>query len=188
MFTYEAAAPVLAPIGDRSVDEGVALSFTAVATDADVPADVLRFSLDNEPVGAAIDAVTGEFSWTPTEADGPGLFTFDVVVTDDDVPALADRETITVTVTEVNDEPVALISAGSTVVEGSTLALDGSGSSDVDGSVAAYAWSVTSGAVLDDARCRGTDVDGCGRRDGDGDAHGDRTTTVQRRRRRSSSR
>ena len=70
------------------------------ATDADVPANVLRFSLEDAPVGAAIDAVTGAFSWTPTEADGPGVFSFDVVVTDDGSPVETDRETITVTVTE----------------------------------------------------------------------------------------
>jgi hypothetical protein len=51
------------------------------------------------PVGAAIDALTGAFTWTPTEAQGPGVFTFDVVVSDG---TATDVETIHVTVNEVN--------------------------------------------------------------------------------------
>lgn len=38
-------APVLDPIGDRTVTEGNALTFTATATDADVPPDSLTYSL-----------------------------------------------------------------------------------------------------------------------------------------------
>ena len=43
------------------------------------------------------------FTWTPTEAQGPGSYTFDVVVSDG---SLTDAETITVTVSEVNVAPV----------------------------------------------------------------------------------
>ncbi|NOS82012.1 MAG: DUF4347 domain-containing protein, partial [Nitrospira sp.] len=39
-------APVLAAIGNQSVTEGATLSFTASATDADVPVDTLTYSLD----------------------------------------------------------------------------------------------------------------------------------------------
>ena len=59
-----------------------------------------------EPVGAIIDPNTGAFSWTPTEAQGPGSYVFDVIVTDDGAPGLNDSETITVTVDEVNLAPV----------------------------------------------------------------------------------
>ena len=38
-------APVLAAIGNQNVNELVALGFTATATDADVPANTLTFSL-----------------------------------------------------------------------------------------------------------------------------------------------
>ena len=46
------------------------------------------------------------FTWTPTEAQGPGDYTFDVCVVDDGVPPLQDCETITITVNEVNVAPV----------------------------------------------------------------------------------
>ena len=42
-------APVLGAIGDQSIDELAELSFTATATDDDVPANVLTFSLDAAP-------------------------------------------------------------------------------------------------------------------------------------------
>ena len=65
-------APVLEAVGDQTVDEQTLLSFTATATDADVPANGLLFSLSGEPVGASIDPNSGVFTWTPTEGQGPG--------------------------------------------------------------------------------------------------------------------
>ncbi len=80
-------APVLAAIGDQSVDEGSLLAFTVAATDADLPANNLSFRLDSgAPAGATIDPTTGEFSWTPTEAQGPAVHSVTVRVTDDGTP------------------------------------------------------------------------------------------------------
>jgi hypothetical protein len=95
-------APVLDTIGPQSVNELAALTFTATATDADIPANTLSFSLSGEPTGAGI-TTGGAFTWTPTEAQGAGSYTFDVCVSDG---ALNDCETITVTVNEVNVAPV----------------------------------------------------------------------------------
>ena len=104
--------PVLAAIGNRSVGEETALVFTATASDPDLPANLLSFALANGPGGAvpAGAAITpaGVFTWTPTEAQGPGTFTFDVVVTDG---ALSDRETITVSVANILDPSVAVVSS-----------------------------------------------------------------------------
>ena len=46
-------APVLAVIGNQTVNEGSALAFTATATDADFPANTLTFSLDATSTGKA---------------------------------------------------------------------------------------------------------------------------------------
>ncbi|HQH36618.1 MAG TPA: Ig-like domain-containing protein, partial [Anaerolineaceae bacterium] len=93
-------APVLNPVGDQTVHEGDTLTFTATATDADVPANTLTFSLAGTlPAGASITA-GGVFTWTPTAEQAPGWYTFDVCVSDG---ALNDCETIDVTVT--SDEP-----------------------------------------------------------------------------------
>jgi PKD repeat protein len=90
------AAPILNAIGDKNIDELVELAFTATASDI----DPVTFSLVGAPSGAAITA-GGDFSWTPTEAQGPGSYIFTVKVCDTRVPALCDEETITVTVNEV---------------------------------------------------------------------------------------
>ncbi len=99
-------APVLNAIGDKAGDELALLTFTADAIDGDVPAQTLTYSLGpGAPAGASITAV-GVFTWTPTEAQGPGSYSVTIIVTDDGTPALSDNETITVTVNEVNQAPV----------------------------------------------------------------------------------
>jgi len=91
----------LIKIGNKSVTEKQTLSFTASVTDLSLKD--LTFKLDkNPPTGATIDPKTGVFSWTPTEAQGPGTYLFDIVVVKG---ALEDRETITVTVNNVSDTP-----------------------------------------------------------------------------------
>ncbi|MDD4307969.1 MAG: Ig-like domain-containing protein [Thermoplasmata archaeon] len=97
-------APVLGAIGPRAVNEGTALAFTATATDPDLPANALTYSLDaGFPTGATINATTGAFSWTPTESQGPGVYSITVRVSDG---TAQDFETISVTVNEVNQAPV----------------------------------------------------------------------------------
>src|SRR5439155_626758 len=92
-------APALAAIGNQSVNEGSLLQFTASASDADQPANSLRFSLDaGAPAGAAIDPATGVFSWTPSEAQGPGDYSVTVRVTDDGAPALDASRTFAIPV------------------------------------------------------------------------------------------
>jgi large repetitive protein len=93
-------APVLAAIGAKSGNELALLSFTATATD---DGSSLGYSLVGAPSGASIHPTTGVFTWTPSETQGPGGFTFDVCVSDG---SYSDCETITVTVLEVNRDPV----------------------------------------------------------------------------------
>ena len=100
-------APVLDLIEDATIPEEVEFSFTATATDPDLPDDVLTFSLVGAPDGAAITEA-GVFTWTPSEEQGPGTYTFTVKVCDDTDPApLCDEQEVTLTVTEVNTAPVA---------------------------------------------------------------------------------
>ncbi|NLT43828.1 MAG: tandem-95 repeat protein, partial [Anaerolineae bacterium] len=100
-------APVLAAIGDKTANEMSSLAFTAAATDADLPANSLTFSLEGAPTGATINPATGAFSWTPTESQGPGTYPFSVKVCDNGDPALCDKEAITVTVNEAGLAPTA---------------------------------------------------------------------------------
>jgi hypothetical protein len=115
-------APVLSPIGNKAVDEQTLLSFTALASDPDLPANTLTFSLDEgAPPGASIQPGSGLFTWTPTEAQGPGVYSFTIVVTDNGAPPLNAAETISVTVREVNRSPVLNPISDQQVTLGSTL-------------------------------------------------------------------
>jgi hypothetical protein len=90
-------APKLDPIGDQIAIEDEEMTFTATASDADMPSQDLTFSLDDAPTGAVIDPDTGVFSWTPTEEQVPDTFNFDICVSDGD---LSDCETISVVTDE----------------------------------------------------------------------------------------
>src|SRR5262249_43021885 len=111
-------APVLTAIANQTIDEQTLLSFTATATDPDIPANTLTFSLDaGAPAGASIDAATGVFTWTPTEAQGPGAYSITVRATDNGSPSLSDAKSFSVTVNEVNRSPVLAAIANQTVDE-----------------------------------------------------------------------
>ena len=73
----------------------------ATATDPDLPANTLRFSLDPETgaPGATIDETSGEFRWPVPAGQAPGEYTIRIIVADNADPALADSESFVVTVT-----------------------------------------------------------------------------------------
>lgn len=111
-------APVLNPIGNKSVNEGTLLTFTATATDADIPAQALTFSLGTgAPTGAAITS-GGAFSWTPTEAQGPSTNLVTIRVSDGVTNA---SETITIVVNEVNSRPALGLLTNQTVRPNQTV-------------------------------------------------------------------
>jgi len=90
--------PALAAIADRTVTLGQTLSFTAIASDADFPAQTLTFSLDaGAPFGANITG-SGAFTWTPSAAQAPSVNSITVRVTDSGSPPLSATRAFTVTV------------------------------------------------------------------------------------------
>ena len=100
-FTVTAVndAPVLTNPGNQTVDEETLLSFTLLASDPDVPANTLTYSISSgSESGMSLDASTGAFSWTPTEAQGLADYNVTFRVTDDGTPNLYDEKTIKITV------------------------------------------------------------------------------------------
>jgi len=92
-------APVIDPIADRTVTLGQTVSLTVTATDADLPPQILSYSLDGGfPIGAAIDSGSGLFTWMPTPAQAPSTNALTVRVTDSGAPPLSATRSFTVTV------------------------------------------------------------------------------------------
>lgn len=122
-FSVANSAPQIATIAPQSVDEGSALALSVTVSDAETPPQQLTFSLEpGAPTGAAIDPGTGQFSWTPTEAQGPGDYSVTVKVRDNGDPILEDTETFAIHVNEVNQPPVLTAIGDKTIEEGAALA------------------------------------------------------------------
>ena len=105
-----------------TINEGISLTFTDTATDPDLPANSLSFSLDpGAPPGASVGSTSGVFTWTPTEAQGPGTYPITVRVTDNGSPPLSDTKSFTVIVNEVNSPPSISAVPSTNVNEGDLL-------------------------------------------------------------------
>ncbi len=110
--------PVLAAINNVILTLGQTVAFTANATDADVPAQTLAFSLGaGAPVGASI-TTGGQFTWTPTNA--PRTNSINVIVTDNGTPPASATRAFTVTVNPLPQLTGAGVNAGQFVLSWST--------------------------------------------------------------------
>ncbi|MEM7033649.1 MAG: putative Ig domain-containing protein, partial [Chloroflexota bacterium] len=84
-------APILDTIPNQTVSAGNNVSFTATASDSDIPAQSLTYSLSNAPSGATIDASSGLFTWS----DSPvGSHNVTVIVSDG---VLSDSQVVQIT-------------------------------------------------------------------------------------------
>jgi hypothetical protein len=91
--------PTLAPIADQMLHAGMVLVLTNAASDPDVPAQTLTFSLDTgAPPGGAMDATSGVLTWPTTETDAGTTNAFTVRVSDGGRPELSNARTFTVAV------------------------------------------------------------------------------------------
>ena len=138
--------PTLAFIGSKNVPEGTLLAFTAVATDSNVPAQVLTYSLDaGAPTGAVINASNGVFNWTPSEAQGPGVYPVSIIVSDSGTPSMSATQTVSIAVSEVNSAPVLATILSQTVNEGGLLTITNS-ATDPDSGTTVFTFSLDPGA------------------------------------------
>lgn len=93
--------PILQTIGDLATTVSKKITTQAFATDSDLPANSLIYSLIEKPdATATIDPQTGSIQWTPTSA---GTYRFTVQVSDQASTPLLDRETFFV---QVGSNPV----------------------------------------------------------------------------------
>ncbi len=87
--------PILAPIGNKRVNEGETLTIVIAASDPD--GDDLAYSATNLPVGAVFDPATQTFAWTPPHGQA-GSYNVTFTVSDNGIPPKQDSEGITITV------------------------------------------------------------------------------------------
>ncbi len=114
-------APVIAVIPDRTVSEGVAMSLTVAATDADEQ-QVVTYSLEpGAPSGVTINGTTGQIAWTPTETQGPSTHILAVRASDNGTPPRSDVRSFKVIVNEINQAPVLNALTNQIVLVGRTL-------------------------------------------------------------------
>ena len=85
--------PILATIGNKTVNQGETLTFVIAASDSD--GDALAYSATNLPVGAVFDAATQTFAWTPTHKQA-GSYKVTFMVSDNGIPPKLDSEEITI--------------------------------------------------------------------------------------------
>ena len=137
--------PVLATIGNKSIDEGTTLSFTLSATDPD--GDSLTYSATSLPIGATFNAATRTFTWTPGSTQA-GNYNASFSVSDG---SLSDAETVAITVGNVNSPPVLAAIGSKSINEGTTLSFTLS-ATDPDGDDLTYsATDLPSGATFNAA-------------------------------------
>jgi len=129
----------LYPIGDKEVDEGSNLNFTVAASNPDILVYVSDHNLPSQP--GFTDNV---FDWTPAYDDaGTYEVTFTAVQ-----GQIEDFETITITVSNVNRNPV-LEPIGDKVVQANTLLAFTVSASDPDGDdISYYADNLPAGATF----------------------------------------
>ncbi|MBI1766667.1 MAG: tandem-95 repeat protein, partial [Acidobacteria bacterium] len=92
-------APTITVPGPQSVITGQPVSFTVTAADVDAN-DTLTLTATNTPAGSTFtqtNATTGQFTWTPTEAQA-GSFTVTFAVRDNGLPMLSATNTVTIVV------------------------------------------------------------------------------------------
>ncbi|MEI9865945.1 MAG: hypothetical protein WDN00_15615 [Limisphaerales bacterium] len=87
------------------VNELAVLNITNTATDADLPAQTLTYSLIAGTNGIVVNPTTGILTWTPQQTNSPSTNTVSVAVSDNGTPTLKATNTYTIVVREVNVPP-----------------------------------------------------------------------------------
>src|SRR5206468_3019056 len=124
------SAPGLPGATNYTINELTTLTVTNTASDPDLPANSLVYSLMLPPAHATVDT-NGIISFTPDESQGPAVYTITTIVTDDGTPSLSATNSFTVTVNEINSAPRLITATNCTINELTTLTVTNT-ASDTD--------------------------------------------------------
>jgi hypothetical protein len=143
--------PVLGAIGNKTVNEGQLLQFTASATDAD--SNALTFAGANLPTGASLTDNhngTAAFAWTPAFNQAGNYLNVMITVTDNGSPPQNASQSFTITVGNVNRPPLLAAISNQAVNEGQLLQFTAT-ATDPDGDALSFtASNMPTGAGLTD--------------------------------------
>lgn len=141
--------PNSAPIADAGPDQS-SLTGAVIELDAggstDPDGDPLNFLwvMTSFPPGWAGSVINETREDAQFFADTPGTYAVELTVDDGD---LSSSDSLTITIDEPNDVPVANAGSDQYVTQGDTVQLNGSNSYDPDNDPLSYAWSIVDGPV-----------------------------------------
>ena len=145
--------PVLGVVSNQVMNELTLLTVTNAATDNDIPALPLTYTLTvtNALTGSAVTNASintnGVITWTPTEAQGPSTNTFTTIVSDGSLSA---TNSFTVTVNEVNTAPTLPVQSNRTLVGTQSLTVTNTASdSDIPVNPLGYVLTGPTGSTID---------------------------------------
>jgi hypothetical protein len=150
-------APVLPPQFNRTIHGRLLMTVTNTATDLNIPANPLTYTLLVKPNGASIDT-NGVISWTPVISQVPSTNTITTVVANTNAWAVNAKSlsatnsfTVAVTTTVVNTPPWLPPQTNQVVNEQTTLVVTNTGmDSNIPANALAYALQAApAGAAID---------------------------------------
>jgi hypothetical protein len=116
--------PNLSADGNTTVTEGESVFISVGGSDLDEPWQSVTLTAQNLPAGSVFDSETGEFSWSTTEANGPGVYAMKFIATDNGLISLSRTQTVSITVLESNRPPTLQFIGNLTYPAFSLLTLD----------------------------------------------------------------
>ena len=135
--------PPVANSDSASTDEDGVLTIspaTLLGNDTDADSDTLAITSVQDASCGTVALVGGDVVFTsPLNFNGPASFRYTI----SDGNGGTSTATVSITVTPVNDAPVASAGIDQTVRPHDTVTLDGSGCTDADGDALTYSWSLT---------------------------------------------
>jgi hypothetical protein len=120
-------APTLTPIQNQTVNAGVTVTVTNVASDVNAPPQTLTFNLLNGPPGASLNSSNGVLSWRPPVSSANSTNLIMAQVINNGTPALSATNNFNVIV-----NPITRPTMSSTTVSGGNMNVVVSGTQGPD--------------------------------------------------------
>ncbi len=118
-------APALTPVSDQTVNAGVTVTVTNLASDVDAPPQTLAFNLLNAPATASLNSSSGVVSWRPPVSAANTTNLISVAVTDSGMPVLSATNNFHVIVNPLPPPAISSITTSGPVIKLSANGLQG---------------------------------------------------------------